>query len=124
MTPKRIQMSRKRPWRADHPDAVIVARPSKWGNPFTIAGAIEAGYAATQAEGRKVATEAFRDWLHGNTWAAGSDAWWEMARLHFLAGLPNLAGKELACWCPLPDPGETDWCHARVLIDLANGGAP
>lgn len=34
MTPKRIQMTRQRPWRAEHPDAVIVARPSKWGNPF------------------------------------------------------------------------------------------
>jgi Domain of unknown function (DUF4326) len=32
--PKRIQMSRQRPWRADNPGAVIVARPSKWGNPF------------------------------------------------------------------------------------------
>jgi hypothetical protein len=27
--PKRIQMSRQRPWRADNPDAVIVARPTK-----------------------------------------------------------------------------------------------
>lgn len=34
--PKRIQMSRQRPWRADNPEAVIVARPSKWGNPFRV----------------------------------------------------------------------------------------
>lgn len=33
---KRIQMSRKHPWRADNPDAVIVDRRSKWGNPFRI----------------------------------------------------------------------------------------
>lgn len=33
-TPKRIQMSRQKPWREDNPDAVIVARPGKWGNPF------------------------------------------------------------------------------------------
>lgn len=32
--PKRIQMSRATPWRKDNPDAVIVARPSRWGNPF------------------------------------------------------------------------------------------
>lgn len=32
--PKRIQMSLQRPWRAEHPDAVIVARPGKWGNPY------------------------------------------------------------------------------------------
>lgn len=31
MMPKRIQMRRDRPWRRDNPDAVIVARPSKWG---------------------------------------------------------------------------------------------
>ncbi len=28
MTPKRIQMSRQHPWRAENPGAVIVARPS------------------------------------------------------------------------------------------------
>lgn len=32
--PQRIQMSRRRPWRADYPDAVIVDRRTKWGNPF------------------------------------------------------------------------------------------
>lgn len=35
MSPQRIQMSRQHPWRADNPDAVIVARPSRWGNPFS-----------------------------------------------------------------------------------------
>lgn len=34
--PTRVQMTRQRPWRHEHPDAVIVARPSKWGNPFTL----------------------------------------------------------------------------------------
>lgn len=34
MTPRRIQMTRHKPWRADNPTAVIVARPSKFGNPF------------------------------------------------------------------------------------------
>ena len=28
--PKRIQMSRQHPWRAENPDAIIVARPSKY----------------------------------------------------------------------------------------------
>ncbi|MGE2733815.1 DUF4326 domain-containing protein [Mycolicibacterium vaccae] len=28
----------------------------------------------------------------------------------------ELAGRDLACWCPLDDP-----CHADVLLDLANG---
>lgn len=30
----------------------------------------------------------------------------------------ELAGKDLACWCPLDQP-----CHADVLLELANGGA-
>ncbi|MEU6725532.1 DUF4326 domain-containing protein [Nonomuraea wenchangensis] len=34
----------------------------------------------------------------------------------------DLAGKDLACWCALPEPGQTDWCHAAyTLIPLANG---
>lgn len=32
----------------------------------------------------------------------------------------ELAGRDLACWCPLPAPGETDWCHAAHLLTLAN----
>lgn len=32
--PKRVQMRRDRPWRLDHPGAVIVARPTIWGNPW------------------------------------------------------------------------------------------
>ena len=30
----------------------------------------------------------------------------------------ELAGRDLACWCPLDQP-----CHADVLLELANGGA-
>ena len=34
---KRVKMARQKGgWRRDHPDAVIVARPSKWGNPFRV----------------------------------------------------------------------------------------
>ena len=31
----------------------------------------------------------------------------------------ELAGKDLACWCPLSSP-----CHADVLLELANAGEP
>lgn len=31
--PKRIQMTRQKPWRDKNPDAVIVAKPTKWANP-------------------------------------------------------------------------------------------
>ena len=38
--------------------------------------------------------------------------------------LADLAGKNLACWCPLPEPGQPDWCHAAVLLRLANETQP
>lgn len=31
----------------------------------------------------------------------------------------ELAGRDLACWCPLGQP-----CHADVLLELANPGLP
>lgn len=30
----------------------------------------------------------------------------------------TLHGRDLSCWCELPEPGEIDWCHARVLVEL------
>ena len=37
-----------------------------------------------------------------------------------LEALPALRGKNLACWCPLPEHGEPDNCHAALLLELAN----
>jgi HAD superfamily hydrolase (TIGR01484 family) len=37
-----------------------------------------------------------------------------------LEALPALRGKKLACWCPLPETGEPDNCHAALLLELAN----
>ena len=34
----------------------------------------------------------------------------------------ELRGKDLACYCPLPEPGDTcERCHADVLLRIANG---
>lgn len=116
--PKRVQMSRQHPWRADNPDAVIVARPGPFGNPFRIGEWFTPGvtgpdphiYRAGQSErvrDRAHAVELFREWAHyrrnyrydpfGMTLAA------------------SLAGRDLACWCPLGQP-----CHADVLLEIAN----
>src|SRR5260370_29655193 len=35
---------------------------------------------------------------------------------------PDLAGRNLGCWCPLPKPGEPDICHAAALIAWVNDG--
>jgi hypothetical protein len=41
-------------------------------------------------------------------------------RAEVLRALPELRGKNLACWCPLPKQGDADSCHALVLLELAN----
>ena len=96
--PKRVQMTRaKGGWRKDNPDAVIVARPSKWGNPFVIGNDGIPDAAAAVSE--------FEMWMKGRP-------------AEFATPRPRLAaliGKDLACWCPLDQS-----CHADVLLKLAN----
>ena len=122
MTPRRIQRRRVKGWRK--PDnTVIVSRPSRFGNPFTIAGALEWGGAETAEQARELCVTAFRSWLRGNRdWWMGPEA--DATRDRILAALPELRGRDLACYCPLPEPGQPDHCHAAVLLDLANRPAP
>lgn len=37
------------------------------------------------------------------------------------AARAKLAGHDLACWCPLPEDGTPDCCHAVVLLEAAAG---
>lgn len=108
--PVRIQMSRRRPWRAEHPDAVIVARPSKWGNPWRVGdtGLIETPFRVGEGEVyvREIdITPALAVELYRQAFAPDAEAI-----------RAELAGRDLACWCPLDRP-----CHADVLLDIANG---
>lgn len=32
----------------------------------------------------------------------------------------ELAGRDLACWCGLPGPGEPDLCHAAITLRASN----
>ncbi len=110
---QRIRLSRNRGWRKPAA-AVVVSRPSRWGNPYSI------------VTPDLVAHPDGREWhdLHG---AAGSVAV-ERYRDDLHAGrLPvtvadvvrELAGRDLACWCPLDRP-----CHADVLLEVANQQTP
>lgn len=129
-TPRRIQRRRTPGWSlADatvNPNgAVIVSRPSRFGNPFTIHNAIEIGY----AEPHRICTVLYREWLRVGTEGGWYEETYRIGRQIFdrrrvLAELHLLRGKDLACTCPLPAEGEPDHCHARVLIDLANEPAP
>ena|ERR1700761_573522 len=88
--PSRIQLRRTRGWRKP-PGAVVVARPSKWGNPYLVA-----------EHGRDEAVRLYREHLgrHPELIAAAR---------------AELSGRDLACWC---GPGQA--CHGDVLLELAN----
>jgi hypothetical protein len=92
--PKRIQLKRTKGWRLPE-NAVIVSRPTKWGNPFRI------GVHGTREE----CVQQFGKWITGDDRTARS----------LRHALDELRGKDLACWCP-PGP-----CHGDILIEMANG---
>lgn len=92
--PRRIQLSRAKGWRKP-PHTVVVARPTKWGNPFPIS--------ATGSAARSVAL--FGAWLESTPAGQALAA----------AAREELAGKNLACWCALGAP-----CHAERLLAAAN----
>ena len=73
------------------PDAILVDRTTKWGNPFLL-----------QVFGsRQKVIDLYRNWLRGEINCGNLD-------------LEELRGKDLVCWCtPLQ-------CHADVLLELAN----
>jgi len=115
--PERIQLRRTRGWRKP-PGAVVVARPSRWGNPFPV--------------GPFTREEAVR--LYRALVVEGEATWHDEAGPHRRqrgdvtppAPTPAevraaLAGRDLACWCPLVDPeGRPVPCHAEILLELAN----
>ena len=117
--PKRVQMTRQKPWRADHPDAVIVDRRTRWGNwwkvrkdsPTTYGLSIFDGAFVERGKTRTEATSMAVSWFREDC----------LEVLHaetdgkFYDRLLTIRGKDLACWCPLDQP-----CHADVLLELAN----
>lgn len=114
--PKRIQRKRTKGWRM--PDgAVYVGRPSGWGNPYVIDRLSAHEYVVLNSDGAEI-TESWGGRNFAVKWA--TDAY----RRNFEAGFwsrqlarEELAGRDLACWCPLDQP-----CHADVLLEIANGG--
>ena len=71
----------------------MVARPSRWGNPFRVG--VDGDRARCVARYREALS---------------------VGRLPFTTAEARraLAGRDLACWCPLGEP-----CHADVLLELA-----
>lgn len=111
--PDRIQRRRTKGWRKPE-GAIIVTRPGKWGNPFTIMRTSRQGWLIyddrpghqgegylcslpTQELAQREAVKRFRKSLHRQI------------------DLSELRGHDLVCWCA---PGTA--CHADVLLELAN----
>ena len=137
--PKRIQLRRTKGWRLP-PGCVVVARPSKWGNPWTVKDVRDV-YGSRGTEAYSVAVELYRrdieNWEIFATYLNDRDArgWPDIEKAFWDAidatgarhvgdvAAIELRGKDLACWCPLVDEnGEKVPCHADVLLEIANGG--
>ena len=117
MKPIGVQLQRKKGWRKP-PNTIVVARPSIFGNPFTVKQLRELGSAAPDIDCARYCVEAFRTWL-GPKWETvwcGRESAARRAKL--LEAIPKLRGKNLACWCKIGMP-----CHRDVLLELANKGA-
>ncbi len=115
--PERIQLRRTAGWRMPA-NTVVVARPSLLGNPWP-AWRFDHAQAVAMHEIwlREPNAEALG---YGGDLAGLLNA----LRDAVLQELPRLRGKNLACWCALPAPGQRDCCHAATLLRLANADHP
>jgi uncharacterized protein DUF4326 len=108
--PIRLQLSRKKGFNLQAEsrvinglDAVSVARPGKWGNPFAVGRRGPFGREPIDAEG---AVGFFVDMLRDD----------EVRQVaNYPTDFSSLKGKNLACFCPLDHA-----CHADVLLEKAN----
>lgn len=113
--PQRIQLSRRKGTRLPG-GAVNVARPTQWGNPWregTTGWTVGPGGfydRSGKVLTRQDAVDSYRHSIECNP-----------EQVAYIR--EHLAGKSLACWCPLPAEGEPDICHAAVLLAIANGEA-
>lgn len=127
--PKRIQRKRTKGWRMPE-GALYVGRPTRWGNPFAVMNGDRQGWLVwddrdhlgwvdyetsggfiaafpTKREAIASAVATYSAWLKATRRREG-----ERDPLEHIA---DLAGRNLACWCPLDQP-----CHADVLLAISN----
>lgn len=129
MKPQRIQRKRTKGWKMPE-NAVYVGRPTIFGNPVVCTPhgceLKPCGCAPEHGcEPYRCCVKVFREYvtsgIEGRPDCTGSfvlalDAMEGYPhRNEVVRRLPELRGKDLACWCPLDKP-----CHADVLLELAN----
>lgn len=104
--PKRIQLRRTKGWRKPE-GAVVVSRPSKWGNPFIGENAAR--------DFRRFLRKRMSQGEIVDRFGPISGLGIIVLRTRMLTEIAELAGKDLCCWCGLDAA-----CHADVLLELAN----
>lgn len=130
--PERIQLRRTKGWRKPE-GAIVVARPTKWGNPFQIGSnrpdvfvhdGMGVHWSTPRDEdadelARQFAVSMYHSWLESGSVHGLSrrqlPAALSAVRSSILGDIKTLYDRDLACWCALDQP-----CHADVLLQLAN----
>ena len=123
--PQRLRLSRRPGFRLQAHSVAInglpamnCSRPGRFGNPFTVGEQLgDLAVPRNRAECVVMFRAAFEHVQAGGILCP--------ARLHdrivgIVACLPALRGANTACWCPLPEDGEPDVCHAAMLLEIAN----
>lgn len=132
MTPERIQLRRTKGWRMP-PNTVKVDRTTRWGNAWKIGS--QMFVPDPEPHFRPCLTvadciQAFRQFVDWDPPTADNpyrmptgdggvlECWGgydDNIHVNRSSIRRFLAGKNLACWCPLDQP-----CHADVLLEIAN----
>lgn len=109
--PQRVQLSRRAGFRLPY-GTKVVSRPSRFGNPFVV------GVDGNGNRGDVVWR--FRAHLERRRTHPVLDQIWAYPSDDEIR--TELAGWDLACWCPLTNDSDSgdDHCHADVLLRFAN----
>ncbi len=108
MKPQRVQLKRTKGWRMPE-NTVKVDRTTKWGNPFIPGQEAKVFLPGLFVNDRRHAYVLYRSVASLNEKLVS-------------AARTELAGKNLACWCPTPhEMYQENECHAAVLLKIANG---
>lgn len=83
---------------------------SYFHNPFKVGASLDGGlYGEGAVKDAEHAVDLFEEYV-------------SRAGQHYRAQVVRYLGdQDVACWCPLPESGQQDWCHGVVLLHLAAG---